>query len=165
MDRRIFLGVGALGLGVAGTAYFLISSDEDEIRALLTRAARAVSLPAERGNPAFFALGMKGELKEILAPGARVTAPELGERGASVDDLVGAAMQYGEAYRSTSVGFASVSFTRLEKQSATIDAEVTLEAVGGAGDVRRDRRHATIEVTKADGDWKIASVLVGPRLD
>ena len=165
MDRRIFLAVGVLGLFVAGGAYFFISSDEDEIRALLARAAKAVSLPADRGNPAFFALGMKSELKAVLAPGARVSAPELGEKGASVDDLVGAAMQYGEAYRSTNVGFAKVTFTRLEKTSATIDAEVTLEAVGGAGDVRRDRRHAKIEVTKADGDWKIASVEVGPRLD
>jgi hypothetical protein len=165
MDRRVFLAVGALGLLVAGGAYFLISDDEDEIRELLAEAANASSLPADRGNPAFFALGMKSRLGDVLAPGAKVHAPELGDGGAGLEELVGAAMQYGEAYRSASVRFDDVHFARLEDRAASVNATVELSAIGAAGDARRDRRTAQIEVTKIDGKWKIASVEVGPKRD
>jgi hypothetical protein len=161
MDRRVFIAGGLAGLALMAGALFFMDSDEDEIRELLAKLAEAASLPENRGNPAFFALGMKSKLGEILAPGARLTAPEL-ESGAGLDEIVGAAMQYGEAYRRVDVTFLEVRFVRLEKSSASVETKIALTAIDGQGAPRRQTRAVKVEVTKASGDWKVAAIDAGP---
>ena len=156
MDRRVFLVGGAAGLLLVGGALFFMDSDEDEIRALLAELARAVSLPENRGNAAFFALGMKGKLDDLLAVFG-VPDDRLGE-------IVGAAMRYGETYRTVDVTFIDVKFRRLEKSSASVETRVALTAVGGQGQPHRQQRVVEVEVTKASGDWRVATIDAGPSL-
>ena len=106
---------------------------------------------------------MKGKLDDLLAPGARLSAPEL-EASAGIEEIVGAAMRYGETYRTVDVTFIDVKFRRLEKSSASVETRVALTAVGGQGQPHRQQRVVEVEVTKASGDWRVATIDAGPSL-
>jgi hypothetical protein len=96
LDRRVFIGVGALGVALVGAGLLFWSDDEDEIRELLDRLTRAVAPPASAAaNPAFRALDLRGALREIFTSDAKIDAPELAETGPlGVDEVVAASMRY-----------------------------------------------------------------------
>jgi hypothetical protein len=165
MDRRALLGLGALGLVLVGAGLFLVSDDEDEIRALLDRLARTVAPPASAAaNPAFRALDLRSALREIFTADAKVDAPELAETGPlGIDELVGASMRYGERYVGSSVRLTRIAVQVASgAQTASADAVAVLEG-GGAELGRRDERDVRFELVRVDGEWRIARIVVGPR--
>jgi ketosteroid isomerase-like protein len=165
LDRRVFIGVGALGVALVGAGLLFWSDDEDEIRELLDRLTRAVAPPASAAaNPAFRALDLRGALREIFTSDAKIDAPELAETGPlGVDEVVAASMRYGERY----VG-SSITLTRMTIEvsklgdTATSTALAVLEG-GGTELGRRDERELRFDLVKIDGEWRIARVIVGAR--
>lgn len=161
----MFIGVGALGVALVAAGLFFWSDDEDEIRELLDRLARAVAPPASgAANPAFRALDLRGALREIFTADAKVDAPELAETGPlGVDEVVAASMRYGERYVGSSITLTRLSI-EVSKGGETAMAEALAVLEGGGAELgRRDERELRFDLVKVDGDWRIARVIVGPR--
>jgi hypothetical protein len=165
LDRRVFIGVGALGVALVGAGLFFGSDDEDEIRELLERLVRAVAPPTNAAaSPAFRALDLRSALREIFTADAKIDAPELAETGPlGIDEAVAASMRYGERYAGSSITLTRMTIEVSKGgESATSEALAVLEG-GGAELGRRDERQVRFDLAKVDGDWRIARVIVGPR--
>jgi hypothetical protein len=151
-----------IGLGVAGAAavafgVFFMSSDEDEIRELCERLEAALTFPADRGNPAFFAINMKDKLGELFAPGAQVVVPEAGQGPMGLETLVGGAMQIAGQYRSAGVELEDLKIVVTGDQ-ATVDCRAVATAFEFGGAAQRHERRARMDVVKVDGDWRFAQI-------
>ena len=157
MNRRVVIGLLVAGAAAATYGIFFMSSDEDEIRALCGRLEAALTFPADRGNPAFFALALKDKLKDVLAPGATVVVPEAGEGPLGLEAMVGGAMQVAGQYRSAGVDLENLRIA-IAADTATVDAKGVATAFDHGGAMQRHERDVRLEVQKIDGDWRFIRI-------
>ena len=146
------MGVAAVTFGM-----FFMSSDEDEIRALCNKLEAALTFPAERGNPAFFALALKEKLGEVMAPNAQVVVPEAGEGPLGIQAVVGGAMRIGESYKSAGVELEDLKIT-INGSQATVEGRAVATAFEHGGGPQRHERRVRMEVEKIDGDWRFTRI-------
>lgn len=135
-----------------------MSNDEDEIRALCDKLEAALTFPAERGNPAFFAIALKDKLKEVLAPNAQVVVPEAGDGALGLDAVVGGAIQIAGQYRTAGVDLEDVRISALSDESGTVTCRGVATAFDHAGAPQKHVRGVTMEVAKIDGDWRFTRI-------
>ncbi len=162
MDRRVVIGLLVAGAAAASYGIFFMSNDEDEIRELCAKLEAALTFPADRGNPAFFALALKEKLSEVLAPGATVVVPEAGEGPLGLEAMVGGAMQIAGQYTSAGVDLDDLRIS-IMGDSATVDAKGIATAFQGGGAPQRHERDVRLEVQKIDGDWQFTRVTATRR--
>lgn len=136
---------------------FFMSNDEDEIRALCERLEAALTFPAERGNPAFFALGLKEKLSAVLAPNAQVIVPEAGEGPLGIQAVVGGAMKIAGNFKSAGVDLEDLTIT-IDGSRATVEGRAVATAFEHGGGPRRHERRVRMEVDKIDGDWRFTRI-------
>jgi hypothetical protein len=140
-------------------------SDEDQIRAQLTRLAAALSMP-EGANVVFRGTKMRSELEAIFEEDVRANIPDLPVALPNKrSELADTATQLSTVFRTIDVDFKDVE-VKLDdaKQTAHVAATVKLAATGRAG-ASRDTRATDFLFNKRDGTWRIASVTVWARGD
>ncbi|NUO51751.1 MAG: SnoaL-like domain-containing protein [Polyangiaceae bacterium] len=157
MDRRLLIGLGVCGAAAVTFGVFFMSSDEDEIRALCDKLEAALTFPAERGNPAFFALSLKEKLGEVLAPNAQVVVPEAGEGPLGIQAVVGGAMQIAGNFKSAGVELEDLEIT-INGSQATVEGRAVATAFEYGGGPQRHERRVRMEVDKIDGDWRFTRI-------
>jgi hypothetical protein len=158
VNRRVVIGLLAAGAAAATYGIFFMSSDEDEIRELCERLEAALTFPAERGNPAFFALALRDKLKEVLAPNAQLIVPEAGEGALGLDAAVGGAMQIAGGFKSAGVDLENIRISISSKTSASVTCRAVATAFDHAGAPQRHERDVTMEVEKIDGEWRFTRI-------
>jgi ketosteroid isomerase-like protein len=151
------IGLGAAGVAAVTFGVFFMSSDEDEIRALCDKLEAALTFPAERGNPAFFALALKEKLSEVLAPNAQMIVPEAGEGSLGIQAVVGGAMRIAESYKSAGVELEDLKIT-INGSLATVEGRAVATAFEHGGAPQRHERRVSMEVEKIDGDWRFTRI-------
>lgn len=162
------IGLGAAGVVAISFGVFFMSSDEDEIRALCERLELALTFPADRGNPAFFALAFKEKLADVLAPNAEVVVPEAGEGALGIQALVGGAMQVAGNYQSAAVDLEDLKISIVSDTQAAVEGRAVataLEHTGGPP--RRHERRVRMDVEKIDGRWRFTRITAsreGPQM-
>ena len=152
--------IGLLCAGTAAATYgiFFMSNDEDEIRKLCADLEAALTFPADRGNPAFFALSLRDKLKKIVAPNAQLIVPEAGEGALALDAAVGGAMQIAGGFQTAGVDLEDVQIQITSKSSATVSCRAVATAFDHAGGPQRHERSVTMDVEKIDGDWRFTRI-------
>jgi hypothetical protein len=158
VNRRAIIGLLVAGGAAATYGIFFMSSDEDEIRARCDELEVALTFPADRGNPAFFAIALKDKLRDVLAPGAQVIVPEAGEGALGLDALVGGAIQIAGQYRTAGVDLEDVRISILGDDTATVTCRGVATAFDHAGAPHRHERSVTMEVQKVDGEWRFSRI-------
>jgi hypothetical protein len=158
MRRRVLFGLLALGLLAVLYALFFMSSDEDEIREKCAALESAVSFPAERPNPALFAIEMKSKLREVLHPQVVTQIPEIGEGLTGLDPLLAGATRIAGNYQSVSVDLEGLTIEGLTDRQATVTARAVATAFPYGGGPDRHERRVRLELEKVDGEWLIVRI-------
>lgn len=161
-SRVALLALLALGLSFVGWALFARETDEEAIRRRLDALAAAVAIEPEEGVVAR-ALRVKEGVEESVAPEARVSIPEIGER-LDREQLVGAAVQAGQRWRAGHVVLDGVQIAMRGDGAARVEATARLEGTSG-GEPRSDAREVAIELARRDGAWIVTAIDVEPRSD
>ena len=160
--RRIVVLV-LLVVAVGGVLLWMRSgSDEELIRAQLTRLAAAVSVPEGGANPLVRGAKMRGEFAAIFDEDVRANVPEFpSELPNKRSELADTATQLSSLYPSLSVELVDI-VVKLDdaKQSTHVGATAKLQAQGRGGHASKDSRAIDFLFNKHDGTWRIASVTV-----
>jgi len=159
--RRIVVLV-LLVVAVGGVLWMRSGSDEELIRAQLTRLAAAVSVPEGGANPLVRGAKMRGEFAAIFDEDVRANVPEFpSELPNKRSELADTATQLSSLYPSLSVELVDI-VVKLDdaKQSAHVGATAKLQAQGRGGHASKDSRAIDFLFNKHDGTWRIASVTV-----
>ncbi|MCA9629909.1 MAG: hypothetical protein KC766_19695 [Myxococcales bacterium] len=161
MERRRLLALvaGALGIGLIGYAFFTDESDEERVRGVLSRFARAISIDAEQTNPLARLGFVKGEFKEIVDSDIRVSVPELTSLKRGRTSLAEVAVQTGQYFRAATVEFSNCDI-EVGNVGAKADCVGHLDAVERGGQVRKDERTVHFELRQDAGAWVIQSIIV-----
>jgi hypothetical protein len=159
-SRAALLALLALGLTLLGWALFARETDEEAIRRRLDTIAAAVAIAPDERVVAR-ALRVKEALSESVARDARIAVPELGER-LDRDELVGAAAQAGQRWKTGSLAWDEVEVTLHGEHAARVTAIARLDGTAG-GEPRSDARPVTIDLARRDGEWIVTSLAVEPR--
>lgn len=161
MERRRLLALvaGALGIGLIGYAFLTDESDEERVRGVLSRFARAVSVEADQTNPILRLAHVNGEFKEIVDPNVRVSVPELTSLKQGRESLAQVATQTGQYFRTANVEFSNCDIEAGDL-GAKADCVGHLTAVERSGQARKDERTVHFELGRNDGAWQIQSIIV-----
>jgi hypothetical protein len=163
LDRRVFIGVGGLGVALVAAGLLFWSDDEDEIRELLDRLTRAVAPPVERSleprvpraRPAGRAARDLLLRREGRCARARRDGPARRRRGGRGLDALRRALRRLEHHahascRSRSPRLGETAVRRRRSRCS----KVAVRSVG-----RRDEREVRFDLVKVDGEWRIARVI------
>jgi hypothetical protein len=157
--RRLWILL-AVVLATGGVvAWFARSSDDEQIRAQLTRLAAALH-KSQGSNVILRATKMRGEFDAILDQSPHVTIPDL---PTSLPDdrrgLADSATQVTALVQSLDLDFSDVEIKTDEAHmSAQVNATATLKADGDPP--RRAKRPVTFLFWKREGTWRISAVTV-----
>lgn len=153
---------GACALVAAVVVYVTIfrASDEDRIRQVLSRLAKAVSVKQD-DNVLARNGRIKSELKDIVTDLVSVDVAEANLRITGRADLADKATQLGAVYASATVDFTQMAIKIDEgSNSAKVDGVAVLTGNRG-GETRADKRDVHFLLHK-DGSWKITTIDVLP---
>jgi len=157
---------GACAAVAAVVLYFTFfrASDEERIREVLTRFAKAVSV--KQGDTVLSRGGrLKSELGEIVDSDVRVDVAELGIGVTGRPKLVEDATKAGLMYAEASAEMTGVTIQIDDaKTTAKADATAVVTATSG-GDHKVDKRDVHFLLRK-DGSWRITTIdAMAPRGD
>jgi hypothetical protein len=159
--RRLWIALGVLLVVGAGFAWITRSSDEEKIRAQLTRLAAALHM-SEGANPVLRVANLRSEFSGIFDESPHVSVPELtmplpdDRRG-----LADAAAQLTSFVQRVDVDFEGTEIKLDDAHtSAKVDATATLSTDDGRA--RRTTRAVTFLMWKRGDAWRISSVHVWP---
>jgi hypothetical protein len=157
------IAIGALLMGAASVSYFryFAGSDEEQIRKVIERAARAVEVKDGDANPIVQLARVRDALDPLLEQDAHVNVAELplgarhGRR--EVAELV---TQATIVLRSASVDVHDLEI-KLDsnRTTAEVGARKTVRGTWRTGQTRRDERAVNFLLRK-DGAWRIQSITV-----
>jgi hypothetical protein len=161
--------VVALGLvAIAAALYFVFfrSSDEERIKDQLARLAKTVSVSEEQKNPITRAAHLRSELAEIFEKDVRASIPELGSARVGRDALVELALTSSAMVRTVRVEITNVEIKIDDaSKSAHVKATARLRGTMSDGQDKRDERALDLQLTRREGDWRIASLTVWSKDD
>jgi hypothetical protein len=169
MDERLKrrLAIAAVLLGLAGLAYALFArpSEEERIRSVLDRLARAVSVEPAETNALLRAARLRKELGELLTDDVDVSIPELSASTRGRESVTAIAARAGSLYGSAEISLSAVDVKLDANETrASVRSIATLSAIQG-NEAQRDRRVVRFGLVKQDGGWRVDSVAVAPRAE
>ncbi len=161
MERRRLLALvaGASGIGLIGYALLTEESDEERVRGVVSRFARAVSVDEDQTNPIARLAFVKGEFRETVEQDVRVSVPELTNLKHGRQALAEAATQTGHLFRTAHIDFSNCD-VEVGNVGARADCIGHLTAVDRAGQPRKEERTVHFELRRSDGAWLIQSIVV-----
>jgi len=152
------------GLVIAIYALFFGSSDEDAIRANLTRLEDAVEVKNANTNFVVRFSQLKKEFAEIFIKKVSFQIPELSNHDNDRTELAKLASQAPRAYQQARIDLSGLS-VEIDKEglSAVAYGDAVLDGVKLGGEPARDTREVSIRLDKIDGQWRIVSLTVSER--
>lgn len=161
MERRRLLALvaGVLGIGLIGYALLTEESDEERVRGVISRFARAVSVEPDQTNPIARLAFLKGEFREIVEADAQFSVPELTNLKQGRQQLAEVATQAGQVFRAATVEFSNCDI-QVGNIGAKADCVGHLNGVERSGQPRKDERTVHFELRQTDGAWLIQSIVV-----
>lgn len=164
IKRGVLLGVLCAAAAIAIYALFFRGSDDERIRAQLTRLANAVRVDGTPVNPIVRNANLKSEFAEIFTKDVAIDVPELTSLRSGRGPLADVATQAASFYATAQIDFASVRVDLApDARSADVVAIATLTGARQGGETERDVRRVSLRFDKVDGEWRIASLTVSPR--
>ncbi len=156
-------GVAAACAVVAAIVLYVTvfhASDEDRIRQVLARLAKAVAVK-EDDNILARNGRIKSELKDIVTDLVSVDVAELNLRVTGRPDLAENATKIGVVYASATVDFTQMAMT-IDEASASAKVDCVAIVTGSrGGEKRSDKRDVHFRLHK-EGSWRITTIDVLP---
>jgi hypothetical protein len=144
---------------------FFRASDEDRIRGVLDRLAKAVAVKRD-DNAIARAARVKSELKELVTDDVRADVSELRVGVTGRAKLVEDATKLGLVYQEASVSFTN-AVIKIDDAKTTAKADVTGVVTATSGGERKtDKRDVHFLLRKEDGAWRVTTIdVMEPRTE
>jgi hypothetical protein len=157
---------GAIALMIAAYVFLFSPSDDERVRNVLVRLARAVEVSGDPSNPITHLAHVKGEFAEIFEEDVHVTIPELTSLQSGRSELAKVATDASLIFRAASVSFAVVNLDLNEaKTSALVRATAVIHLTDRDGSSRVDKRLVNFQFAKKDNAWRFRTLTVLPKTD
>jgi len=163
--KRLIMVVLLLSLAAAGVWYFAFyNSDEAVIQRRIDKFERLLSKPRDAGNIAEVLANQ--QMSDMIADGCEVRMVHQLVDGVYSPTRFASVVTHGHALcEELKMEFAHAKISVCAPDAATVTLEASAEAeLKGDGGKMEDNRDITIKMTKAEGDWKIASITATPML-
>lgn len=155
--KTLRIALAAVALLVAGAVALSWESESTRIRKVFAAVERDLRKEGAE-NPVATALRVK-RLTEKLAPGARITIPELGfDVAADPERIRREALYVLGSADSLRVTFDSLRVQVASRDSATATADVLVVGTSSEFGRGRDVRALTTRLEKDDGAWRFRSI-------
>lgn len=162
VNRSLLLGVAAAVAIAVVYVIFFRPSDEGRIRERLDQLAEAVRIDEEELSPLPRAARIRSAFMEIFTEDARATVAELDETLEGRQAIGLTATELRGAYQSAYVSFDNTK-VRIDGKVAKVSATATVTGALSGRAPSREELRVSLELSKADGDWRIVSAVVEPK--
>ncbi|MBX3188122.1 MAG: nuclear transport factor 2 family protein [Labilithrix sp.] len=138
-------------------------SEEDQVRKVLTRFVKAVSVRAD-DNLISRTGRLKSELKETVADDVYVDVPDLAIRVTGRAGLVENATKAGLVFQSADCELTGMTI-KVDDAATTAKVDATVIVTGNRGGDRKVDKRGVHFLLRKDGDWRITTIDVAARQD